>query len=33
MSSDTSAVGDTCTAEEILRAADAFDHLGWANPS
>jgi hypothetical protein len=28
MSSDTLAVGDTCTAEEIPRAADGFDHLG-----
>jgi len=30
MNAGTSAVGDTCTAEEILRAADAFDYLGLA---
>ncbi|MEO3819551.1 hypothetical protein [Plantactinospora sp. B24E8] len=28
MGSGTSAVADTCTPEEILRAADAFDYLG-----
>ncbi|GAA4256343.1 hypothetical protein [Dactylosporangium darangshiense] len=28
MGSGTSAVADTCTVEEILRAADAFDYLG-----
>ena len=28
MNSGTSAVADTCTGEEILRAADAFDYLG-----